>query len=99
MLRRTDWTGETADAFGVLSDVVNHFLVQPFSPQNNNAIREAFPSFAWDIADVEPQNYTLWDSRIQVSVLCVVFCGYDLSMVADYGFSMLTLTVTLRGHV
>eukprot|EP00041_Stephanoeca_diplocostata_P032942 m.1073745 g.1073745 ORF g.1073745 m.1073745 type:complete len:862 (-) comp24236_c0_seq7:3102-5687(-) len=65
LLRRVDWKDDTAVAFGLLSDVVNHFLVQPFSPQNNNAIREAFPSFAWDIADVEPQSYTMWDSRIQ----------------------------------
>jgi len=40
-------------------------LCRPFSPENNNVIRESFPSFAWHIADVQNHHFTLWDARIQ----------------------------------
>lgn len=65
LLSRLDWRSDIASSFRLLTDVVNHFVSLPFSQENNECIRDAFPPFSWHISDIQHQQYTMWDSRIQ----------------------------------
>eukprot|EP00040_Diaphanoeca_grandis_P042765 m.265917 g.265917 ORF g.265917 m.265917 type:complete len:985 (-) comp64348_c0_seq1:78-3032(-) len=65
LLSRLQWSENSATCFGLLAGVINHFLKRPFSPQNNETIRQAFPPMAWHIADVKADHFTMWDERIR----------------------------------
>lgn len=65
LLSRLDWRNDVAASFRLLTDVINHFISLPFSQENDECIREAFPPFSWHISDIQHQQYTMWDSRIQ----------------------------------